>query len=135
MDVSSDYTYVINVNNYYKKRDENYKDDWNTQLSVLQTAVTNKNPSRNDINVRDVSNQTHYWLASRETVVREYVRVFPLSIYLGILTSDCTMLNVNTYSTPISYSFSFGFRPCIFLRPNIEIESGDGTIDNPYVLK
>lgn len=79
-----------------------------------------------------------YWLASRggtlnleENVIYFYVRgVGTVSGDLG----DKSICMMNSNGTTSAYDYTFGFRPCIILKPEIKTVKGDGSSTDPYEI-
>ncbi len=81
------------------------------------------------------ANNYNYYL--RENAVSNYW----LSTYKANSVGDLSLINTNyfyTHDTNIAYETDsktfIGIRPAISLIPNIELTSGDGTINNPYIV-
>lgn len=119
----SSYSYMTNYNETFKVKDENYNIDWE-RMGVDLAELNIKNINKN------------YWLASRyiSSTSEEsdfFVRYISNDGY--IISQDMCYLNSSGYITTLSSTY--GFRPVFTLKSGIKLRRGDGSKDNPYILK
>ena len=92
----------------YKGADENYIEDYNTLRTFESRGIG-----------------VEYWLASR------YISLLGNEISIRYMydfgsPTDGVLIDTGLFDNPEARSMSFGFRPCITLKNDIKIISGDG---------
>ena len=111
-----------------KTTDSNSKEDW-TQLGKIGAIA-----------YTDTSKSIRYWMASR--TARKFIANMP-SFTIKYVDYDWNGGGMQSYhiyyykgdSTVVASGGNLGLRPVIKLKPNLKIERGKGTANEPYELK
>ncbi len=77
-----------------------------------------------------------YWLASR--IVASYLQNCYFNIRLVDSVGDLrnySLCDIDYNANTNGYSFTYGLRPVILLKPGVEVASGDGSETSPFILE
>ncbi len=120
---SSGYKYIENIGlqKKCKKYDTNYLEDKN---KIVELRIYNRNKQ--------------VWLASRK--IDYTTRDISLSLYYmsNLSHYDTSLIYASSDTSNVitsGYGRSYGFRPVFLISPNATISGGDGSSENPYIIK
>ena len=121
---SNEFYYGTNPNSWVGKLGLMYASDYGYASDTCETKALYNSSSSNDLRACNTTN----WLYNIK--VNEWVMP-QLGSNIG---NVFYIYNLGYMANTGASSFTYATRPVLYLKPEVQIESGDGTSTNPYIL-
>ncbi|HCC04600.1 MAG TPA: hypothetical protein DEP51_07135 [Clostridiales bacterium] len=131
--------------NYQNPYKESSMSGWNRKLKGEDSNSSQDEQRLNALNEYNLKNNEIYWLSSRTGYAGadeyfHYIRCVGEGVDLSPQSDFVSFddLCIVEYGDSLNYNYQnpmFKLRPVFRLLPDIKIKSGDGSYDNPYILK